>query len=446
MLLIAPVTAITMDGERRVIVDAGIAVDGTRIAAVGKATELAARYPLAHRLDGKGMVALPGLIDAHAHGDQSLLRGTTDNLHWVPFLRDWIDPWLGQRSTDDLLAAYRLSLLEMVRAGTTTFLSPNVDPTDDLEALSGVIAQSGLRAVLCRWIEPGGDVDGAVEAVTECDGAAGGLVQAWFGLMVPRQEGDRYDPPFYREVADAARYMGVGVAYHFCSEIEDAAYYQDTFGMRPAVWAEEHGTLGPNVVLINGCWFNDEEIEIVAATGTSVVYSPVATAKMATGVTPVGALLTAGVNVALGTDGGANNNSHDMIAEMKAGCLLQNVTQRRAGALTAEQALELATIGGARAIGRSHDLGSLEVGKRADVVLVDLDRAHSSPVVDPVSNLVYAANGSNVHTVLVNGRVVLRDGVATTVDEEAILSTARAAAARITGRITPRHQPRWPII
>jgi len=131
---------------------------------------------------------------------------------------------------------------------------------------------------------------------------------------------------------------------------------------------------------------------------------------------------------------------------MKAGCLLQNVTQRRAGALTAEQALELATIGGARAIGRSHDLGSLQVGKRADVVLVDLDRAHSSPVVDPVSNLVYAANGSNVHTVLVNGRVVLRDGVATTVDEEAILSTARAAAARITGRITPRHQPRWPII
>jgi 5-methylthioadenosine/S-adenosylhomocysteine deaminase len=436
-----------MDHERRVIADAGIVVDGTRIAAVGKESDLVAHYPTAERLDGGGMIAIPGLIDAHSHADQSLLRGTTDNLHWIPFLRDWIDPWLAQRSTSDLLAAYRLSLLEMARAGTTTFLSPNVDPTDDLEALTGVIAQSGLRAVLCRWVEPGDDrsLDAAVDAVTDWDGAAGGLVQAWFGLMVPRVEGDVCDPPFYRAVADSARYLGAGMAYHFCSEIEDAAYYEATFGVRPAAWAEEHGTLGPNVVLINGCWFSDEEIEIVAATGTSVVYSPVATAKMATGVTPVAALLSAEVNVALGSDGGANNNSHDMIAEMKAGCLVQNVTQRRAGALTAEQALELATIGGARAIGRSHDLGSLEVGKRADVVLVDLARAHSSPVTDPVSNLVYAANGSNVHTVVVNGQVVLRDGVATTVDEEAILAEADAAASRVIGHITPRHQPRWPI-
>jgi 5-methylthioadenosine/S-adenosylhomocysteine deaminase len=130
---------------------------------------------------------------------------------------------------------------------------------------------------------------------------------------------------------------------------------------------------------------------------------------------------------------------------MKAGCLVQNVTTRRAGALSAEAALELATIGGARAIGRADELGSLEVGKRADVVLVDLDRPHTVPVADPVSNLVYAANGSDVHTVLIDGQVVVRDRVAMRVDEDAIVAEARAAAARVVGSITPAHRPRWPI-
>ncbi|MDQ6617154.1 MAG: amidohydrolase [Actinomycetota bacterium] len=452
MLLIAPVTAITMDPERRVIADAGILVDGAHIAAVAKAADLAVRYPLAHRLDGRGMVAIPGLIDTHSHADQSLLRGTTDDVHWVPFLRDWIDPWRAQRSREDLLAAYRLSLLEMVRSGTTCFLSPNVDPTDDLDALADVIGPSGLRAVLARWVEPGAEaVDAkrslrtAVEAVDRWQGAAGGLIQMWFGLMVPRQEGDRYDPPFYRAVAQAARDAGTGIVYHFCSEIEDAEFYEATFGLSPVEWADDHGVLGPNVALINACWMWEREIEIVAATGTSVVYSPTATMKMATGVTPVTALQGAGANVSLGTDGGANNNRLDMIGEMKAGCLVQNVANRRAGSLSAEQALELATIGGARTIGRSDELGSLEVGKRADVVLVELGRPHTTPVTDPVSNLVYAADGSDVHTVLVDGRVLLRDRVAMTLDEPAVLAEARAAAARVIGRITPRPQPRWPV-
>jgi cytosine/adenosine deaminase-related metal-dependent hydrolase len=446
MLLIGPVLAITMDAERRMITDAGILVRGAEIADIGKLGDLTNAYPLAHRLDGRGMIAIPGLIDTHGHADQSLLRGTTDDLHWVPFLRDWIDPWLARRSPDELLAAYRLSLVEMVRSGTTCFLSPNVDPGDDLDALVAAIGEAGLRAVLGRWTEPGGTaLDASVAAVERWQGAAGGRVQMWFGLMVPRQEGDAYDPPFYRAAADAARQQGAGLVYHFCSEIEDAEYYEATFGVRPAEWAEAHGVLGPNVALINGCWLAPGEIEIVAATQTSVVYSPTATMKMATGVTPVPALLAAGVNVSLGTDGGANNNCCDMIREMKAGCLVQNVTNRHAGALTAEQVLELATIGGARAIGRGDKLGSLEVGKRADVVLINPDTAHLNPLADPVSNVVYAATGADVDTVLVDGRLLLRHGDLTTVDAEAIVAEARAVAVGLPGRITPRHRARWPL-
>ena len=441
MILVAPVTAITMDAQRRILTDAAIAIDGSRIAAVGKAADLERRYPLAHRMDGMGMVAIPGLIDAHCHADQSLLRGTTDDLPWVPFLREWVDPWLAGRRTDQLVAAYQLSLLEMARGGTTTFLSPNVDPGDDLDALFSVIGLAGLRGILGRWVTPA-SLESLGEAVSRDHPA---LVDLWFGLMVPRQGEPDYVPEFYPAVAVAAGDLGRGIVYHFCSEVEDAEYYQSTFGMRPLEWASRHGVLGTNVVLINGCWMAPEEIALAAATGTSVVYSPTATMKMATGVTPVPGLLEAGVNVALGADGGANNNSHDLFQEMKVGCLIQNATHRRAGTLTAEQVLELATLGGAHAVGRGEDLGSLEAGKLADVVLVDLDRAHSSPLTDIVSNLVYAAKSSDVHTVLVDGRVIVRDRVVVTMDEAEVLASARTAAAGVVGRITPNHQPRWPV-
>jgi cytosine/adenosine deaminase-related metal-dependent hydrolase len=264
----------------------------------------------------------------------------------------------------------------------------------------------------------------------------------WFGLMVPRQAGDGYFPDFYRAVAHAARELTTGITYHFCSEIEDAMYYEETFGLRPAQWARDHDVLGPNVLLINGCWFSDVEVQIVAETGTHVAYSPSATMKMATGVTPLPALRSAGVNVGLGTDGGANNNTHDMIREMKAACLLQNSVGRRAAVLAAEDALELATLGGARAIGREDALGSLEPGKRADVVLVDLDQPHSTGF-DPVSDLVYAAHGGNVDTVLVDGRIVMRDRTLPGVDERAIVAEARRAGERVR-RITRQRQPRWP--
>ena len=444
MFLIRDVTVVTMDATRRVIVDGAIAIDGPRIAAVDKTTVLGARYPNANVVAGRGMVAIPGLIDAHAHADQSILRGTTDDLHWIPFLEDWIDPYLGRRDPADTRAAYGLSALEMVKGGTTCFISPNVDPSDEIAALIAVTGQIGIRAVFAFWVEPDTDMTPTVARVEATHGADGGRVQGWFGLKVPRQPGDHYQPDFYPRVADEARRLGTGVVYHFCSEIEDAAYYESTFGVRPAEWARDHDALGPHVAVINACWSTPGEIDILAATGTHVVYSPSATAKMATGVTPAVDMLAAGVNVALGTDGGANNNSHDMIREMKAACLLQNSVRRQAGALPAETALELATIGGARAIGRADELGSLEAGKRADVVLVDLAQSHSMPVADAVSSLVYAAHGGNVDTVFIDGRLVVRDRVVKGVDEASVLADADAAARRVRGRILPARAPRWP--
>ncbi len=443
MLVIAAVLAITMDPDRRVIGNAAIAVDGGRIVAVGKAEEVVARFPDAGRLAGRGMVALPGLIDAHCHADQSLLRGRTDDLEWVPFLRDWIDPYLARRRPATTVAAYQLSMLEMIRSGTTCFVSPNVDPDDDWDALVATIERFGVRAVLAHWADSAAAVERAVDAIGRWDGAAGGRVRVRIGLDIPRLPGDRERPDLYHAAVAAAQPLRSGFVYHFCSEMEDVAWSVDNWGMRPAEWARDRGLLGPHALLINACHVSPVEVSILAETETPVVHSPTANMKMASGVAPVRDLREAGVIVALGSDGPANNDCFDLFGEMKAACLLQNLSRRAPGTLRAEDALEMATIGGARAIGQADDIGSLEEGKRADIVLVDLAHPHSWPVHDPVSNLVYAARGANVATVIVNGEVLMRDGVVTVCDEREVMAAA-ATAAKDVDRILPPPVPRWP--
>jgi 5-methylthioadenosine/S-adenosylhomocysteine deaminase len=442
VLLVTDVTAVTMDPGRRVLTDGAIAIDGDRIVSVAKTPDLVERHRGADRLAAPGMLALPGLIDAHAHADQSLLRGRTDDLPWIPFLAQWIDPYLSGRDPEVAVVAYRLAMLEMIRSGTTCFVSPNVDPRDDLAALTDAIDALGVRAVLARWVDGPDTLESASGAVERWHGSAGGRVSVRLGLDIPRLAGDRYQPALYAATAARARSLGSGLVSHFCSETEDWTYYEDRFGLRPAQWAEDQGILGPSTLLINGCWLTAVEARILADTGTPVVASPTATMKMASGVTPVRDLRDAGVTVALGTDGAANNNTFDLIREMKAACLAQNSARGRAGTLTAEDALEMATIEGARALGLADEIGSLEPGKRADVVLVDLARAHTWPVSDPISNLVHAAHGGNVDTVIVDGRVLLRGGRPVGVDEEAILDDAARAVARIDS-LLPTRPRRW---
>ena len=252
-------------------------------------------------------------------------------------------------------------------------------------------------------------------------------------------------PEFYREVAEASQRLGVGIVYHFCSEPEDAAYIVEEFGMRPAEWSRDHHALGENVLLINGCQMTAEEIRILADTGTQLVHSPVANMKMATGILPLPDVIAAGINVALGTDGALNNNSYDMFGEMKAACLLQNAVRKSASAMTAETALEMATLGGARAIGRGDELGSIEPGKRADLVLVDLRRVHSYPVHDVVSNLVFASNGGNVDTVFVDGRKVVDGGNVIGIDETDLLARARARAEAVRQQLGVSAHNEWPV-
>lgn len=445
MRIISGVTIVTMDAQRHILKDAAIAIDEPRIAAVGDDAALKARYPAAEIIDASGLVALPGFIDTHAHADQSLLRGLGDELHWHPFLDCVVSPWLAKRDPADSVLANTLSMIEMIRTGTTCFVSPNADPRDDYEALTAAVADTGIRAIFCRFtmakendFSAGAAKASVAEASAEMahwHGRADGHVTMWFGLDVPRRPGDLIYPHFYREVAEEARRTGAGIVYHFCSEFEDSIYAQNTFGMRPAEWSRDNHALGPNVLLIGGCWMTPLEMRILADTGTHLAHSPVAHMKMATGILPLPDVRAAGVNVTLGTDGGLNNNTHDMFAEMKACCLLQNASHRSAKACTALEALEMATINGAKAIGREHELGSIEPGKLADITLLDLNRPHTAPTHSLLSNIIFAANPSNVHTVMIGGRTVLQNNKVLGVDEAAIIARVHERAPAIRERL-----------
>lgn len=445
MHIFSNLTVVTMDEQRRILKDAAIAVDGARIAAVENDGVLKAHYPGADIFDASGLVALPGFIDTHAHADQSLLRGLGDELHWHPFLDCVVSPWLAKRDPADSVLANTLSMIEMIRTGTTCFVSPNADPRDDYEALTAAISDTGIRAIFCRFIMPKENdfsAQAAEQAVAEASAemarwhnGAKGNVTMWFGLDVPRRPGDLIYPHFYREVAAEARRTGAGIVYHFCSEFEDSIYAQNTFGMRPAEWSRDNHALGPNVLLIGGCWMTPLEMHILADTGTHLAHSPVAHMKMATGILPLPDVRAAGVNITLGTDGGLNNNTHDMFAEMKACCLLQNASRRSAKACTALEALEMATINGAKAIGRAHELGSIEPGKLADITLLDLNRPHTAPTHNLLSNIVFAANPSNVHTVMIGGRIVFQDNKVLGIDENAVLARVHERAPAIRERL-----------
>jgi cytosine/adenosine deaminase-related metal-dependent hydrolase len=462
MHLISPVTAVTMDAQRRIITDAAIAVEGPCIAAVGKAADLLAHYPGAERLDGRGMLALPGLIDAHVHSDQAILRSFADDLPWQPYLFERVFPLLKHRTTADAATSLKLCMLEMIRSGTTSFVDCMVHSRYDFDLLAETAAGMGLRVTLAKYAMPQAAIQGsqsidagtvgsedeslaAIErAISDWHGAAEGRIQVWFGPLVPRDP-QTCSPDFYQAVAERAAALNSGITMHLGAEREDIPFFADNFNMRPAEFARTHGLTGPNVLLINGCHFNEAEVEILAETGTSLAHSPTANMKMASGVARVPEMRARGVAVALGTDAGANNNCHDMVREMKAAALLHNITRMDAAALTAEDVIEMATIEGARAIGRADEIGSLKAGKQADLILVDLHKPHTIPVHDPLANLVYAAHGGDVDTVMVAGKVLMRGRQLVGIDEAAILTEAQAVGVDLLTRAGMSVDPGWPV-
>jgi len=460
-MLFTNATVITMNPTRNIITNGAVAVEGNRIVAVGKSDALQRQYDDEKIIDVRGKLIIPGLIDTHVHLAQTLIRGCADDMALIQWLCDRVWVLQGNFTEDDGYVSARLCIAEMLRSGTTTFLEAMLAHRYGFDGIAQAVQESGIRACLAGIVmdigtyatqtnsmHPGMIEDretslfGVLDMHSKWEGAVGDRIHVWFG---PRTPGG-VTSELYQEMSNHARQRNMGITMHLAEVEADKIYLNEKFGLSPVYYAETVGLLGPKTVLVHMVWLNQDDINKLATSGTHVSHNPSSNSKLASGVCKVPQMLASGVNVALGCDGGPSNNDYDMIREMKLAAIIHKAVTNDPLIVPAETVLEMATINGARALGLEHEIGSLEVGKKADLVVIDLDRLHTTPSLNPISTLVYAATGGEVDTVVVDGQTVVSQGQLLTMDEEAVKKQARLNANALYQRAGIELRPRWPVL
>lgn len=459
-LLITGAAVVTVDPQRRVFADGFIAVDRGRILEVGPAAE-AGRYQAGRTIDARGMIAMPGMINCHMHLAQVIMRGVNDDVEVMDKLIRYIWPIQGHFDEQDALVSTRLALLEMIKSGTTAFISTGLHPRYGIDAIAETILASGMRVALSKYVmdlnayaldqsalHPGMWETGeqsmrqAAELIGRWHGAGDGRIQVWYS---PRSVGG-CSAGLLRDVSRKAHEAGVGITAHWAEVRNNVDYTVETYGMLPAHFAHSVGLLGPNVTFAHGICFETDEIALLAQTGTNIAHCPATNAKLAMGVAKVPEMLRAGVNVCLGNDGMPVNNTADMFREMRAMLTMQRNYWGDPAYPTAAEAVEMATINGARAMMIADEVGSLQAGKRADLLLLDARKPHLFPIHDPVSAIAWAANGSDVDTLLIDGRIVMQGREVLTLDERAILDAAAQRREKIVQQAGVAVNHVWPLL
>ena len=435
-LVIDDVTVITMDSERRTMRDAAIVVESGAIVYVGPAAGVTQRLEQMPRLPGRGRIAIPGLVNAHTHAAMVLFRGYADDLMLQEWLSTKIFPIEAKLTPDDVYWGTLLACTEMIKSGTTTF----ADMYFFMDEAARAVEKSGIRASLCVGmgsLAESADGPGGFDAVLErgsglCEswnGAAGGRITTMLGPHAPYT----CSAPFLSAVGKRARELGVGVHTHISETFREVDQIRSAHGMSPVEYVESSGLFDVPTLAAHCVAVSDDDISILAEHGVRVAHNPGSNMKLASGVAPVEKMLAAGVAVGLGTDGAASNNNLDMVEEMRLAGLLHKVTRLDPTAVPAHLCLEMATSGGAACLGVADRIGSIETGKRADIVLVDFGAPHLSPagIADLISHVAYSASGADVSAVVVDGCVLMDDRKLTTLDEREIMAEVERRAGRL---------------
>jgi 5-methylthioadenosine/S-adenosylhomocysteine deaminase len=436
-ILVSGGTVVTMDGPGTVIDDGAVAIAGSRIAAIGKAGELEALYPEARRLDATAGIIMPGLVNTHTHAAMVLFRGLADDLELMDWLDNHIFPAEAKFVDEEFVRwGTRLACLEMLLGGTTTFV--------DMYYFEEVVAEEadrcGIRAVVGETLIdfPAPDNKTWPEAI------------AYSRRFIERWRGNSRITPAvaphaaYTVSADhlmaghaLAAELGVPLLIHVAEDRAEIARITAQTGMSSIDYLDGLGVLDDRVVAAHVVWPSPSEIERLAALGVGVAHCPQSNMKIAAGIAPVPAMLAAGVAVGLGTDGAASNNDLDLWEEIDTAAKLHKVIAANPTVIDAREALRMATIEGARALDMEGEIGSLEVGKRADLIVVSTDSPHQQPSYDPYSVLAYATGAADVAIVIIDGRPVVEDGRALTLDRDEIMRQARDYGRRIAASDAP---------
>jgi 5-methylthioadenosine/S-adenosylhomocysteine deaminase len=435
-LIITGGAVVTMDGARRVLEPGAVAIDGTTVAAVGAPGEITSRFVASERIDAPGDVILPGLVNTHTHAAMVMFRGLADDLALMDWLQQYIFPGEARTVSPGMVRiGTRLAALEMIRSGTTTF----ADMYYFEEEVARATREAGLRGVLGQTIIgfPVADARTASEGLARAET----FIKAFHGdpliTPVPAPHAvytlDEASLRASRELADRYR---VPLLIHLAETRDELKTVGEKHGgATPAGYLASIGVLGSPVVAAHCVWLNGDDIALMRAAGAAVSHNPESNMKLASGTAPVPKFLEAGLRVGLGTDGAASNNDLDMIEAMRQAALLHKLATGDPRAIPAEAALEMATIGGARALGLDGRIGSLEAGKEADVIVVSMRGARQTPMYNPVSHLVYVSRGDDVTATVVRGKVLMRDRRVRTLDEVRVLDDARRLAAKVKGAV-----------
>jgi len=453
--LIEHTMVVTMNPAREVIVDGAVAVRGPDIVAVGKTDDLAARYEAAERLDGRRFVVTPGLVNTHIHiTGEPLTRGyVPDDTPFEENVFAWLCPLYAAYTEDEERLSAQLAAAEMLKSGTTAFLEAGT--VRFVDAVVDGLVEIGIRGRIGAWVwdlppEPEVYRQTTDQAIARLDRTladhrhvAGGRIQAWSMVVGHTTCTDE----LWKAAREAADRYHTGLNFHMSPAAMDPEGFLAQFGRRPIEHLAELGVLGPDCVLVHCVHVDDNEIALLARHRCSVAHCPTTALKVAYGVTQIGKMpemVAAGINLSIGIDGNNASNYSDMMRATYLVAGLFKDARRDPTIFPAEQAYEMATLGGARAILSEHEIGSLEPGKKADLVLHDRDRPEWTPLLNVANQLVWSADGRGVHTVYVDGRKVVDDYRLTTLDEHDLYRRAQTAGEAIVARSGLPDKARWP--
>jgi 5-methylthioadenosine/S-adenosylhomocysteine deaminase len=430
-ILIKNGTLVTMD-TANTIARGDVLIAGDRIVEIGGAGQAADTI-----IDAGGCAVIPGFVQTHVHLCQTIFRGAADDLALIDWLKQRVWPMEAAHTAASITASARLGIAELIKGGTTCTLT--METVNHTGEVFKVVEETGFRATVGKCMMDKGDevplalqektensIEESLALLEEWHGKAGGRIRYCFAprfaISCTRELLER--------VAGLARARGVMIHTHASENRTECELVEQESGLRNIAYLDSLGLTGRHVALAHCVHLSEDEIEMLKTSGTNVVHCPSSNLKLGSGIAPITELLGQGISVSLGADGAACNNRLDMFTEMRTAALLQKVLHGP-DVFPADRALRMATMDGARAMGLDAEIGSIESGKRADLSIVRLDRLHTTPHADVISALVYSTEAQDVDTVLIDGRIVMRDRKLQTIDENQTIATANAEYQRL---------------
>ena len=424
-ILLKDILAALPEGEKDIIRKADLYVEGNRIVSIDEEPK---GFQAEKIIEGKDRLAIPGLINCHTHSYMSFMRNVADDLSFMDWLFGTIDPIEQKMTDEDTYWGACLAIIEMMKSGTTCFN----DMQMNIHQTTRAVKESGMRAVICRGLVGSGDDEGGQmrlrqafeerDAAKDCD-----RLSFMLGPHAPYT----CDEGYMRIVSEEAKKNHMRIHVHLSESESEIQQIKEKYGCSPIEMAERNGLFDVPAIAAHCVQITESDMEILKAKGVSVVTNPASNMKLGNGFAPVPEMLEKGLNVCIGTDGAASNNSLNLFHEMSLLALIHKGVKRTPQCISAAQNFRIATINGAKALGLSEEIGSLEVGKKADIAILNLNTPSLTPRNNLLAGLSYSANGSEVETVIIDGKITMENRRVLTMDEEVVYEKVNEIITRM---------------